>query len=202
MKKIIFSSILFLSSLGLMAQDGIFALTYNMGIPAGGSNDNTGQGSYDYISKFSFRGFGIDGRGFVSDNVSLGGTFSWNVFYEEVEDGSYEFGNQTISGKFYKYVNAYPINFTAHYYFNDYDAPIRWHAGLGVGTTKINMETEFGAYQISHNEWHFNMTPDVGMLIPMSYRTNVFFSARYNYAFKNDGIDFGYFGFNIGFAWY
>ena len=194
MKKLLFSTILVLSSFGLMAQDGLFALTYNMGLPVGSSSD--------YISKYSWRGFGIEGRAFVTDNITLGGSFSWNVFFEEEAPGQYENGTTTLTGNLYKYVNAYPINFTAHYYFGDYDAKVRFHAGLGIGTSKINQEVEFGSFQVSNNKWHFAMTPDVGVLIPMNYRTNFFFSAKYNYAFKANDLEWGYLGLNIGLAWY
>jgi hypothetical protein len=194
MKKIVLSFALFIGSLGLMAQEGLFALTYNMGLASGSTAD--------FINKYSWRGFGIDGRSFVTDNISLGGSFSWNVFYEEEVNETYTEGNQSLTGNFYKSINAFPINFTAHYYFNDYDAPARIHVGMGVGASKINQRTEFGIWQISHNYWHFNVTPDIGVLFPINYRSNFFVSARYNYAFKAKDKDFGYFGFNVGFAWY
>ena len=194
MKKLILIIALSLGTLGMKAQDGIFALTYNMGLATGSTAD--------FISEFSWRGFGIDGRSFIKDNLSMGGSFSWNVFYQEERGASYTDGNRTLTGNFYKYINAFPINFTTHYYFGDYDAAVRWHAGLGIGASKINQRTEFGIYAISHNYWHFNMTPDIGALIPMNYRTNLFLSVRYNYAFENKGKDFGYLGFNVGFAWY
>lgn len=177
-----------------MAQDGIFALTYSMALPTGSTSD--------FIDKFSARGFGVEGRGFVSDNISLGGSFAWNVFFKEELNESYTEGTQTLTGNFYKYINAYPINFTAHYYFGDYDAKYRFNVGLGIGTSKINQEVEFGAYQIQYNYWHFNMAPEVGVLIPMNYRTNIIASARYNYAFKSNDTEYGWFGFNIGLAWY
>jgi outer membrane protein W len=177
-----------------MAQDGIFALTYNMALPTGSTSD--------FIGKYSWRGFGVEGRGFVTDNISLGGSFSWNVFFEEALNETHVDGTQSLTGNFYKYINAYPINFTAHYYFGDYDAKYRFHAGLGIGTAKVNQEVEFGAYQISYNYWHFNIAPDVGVLIPMNYRTNLILSARYNYAFKSNDTEYGWFGFNIGLAWY
>ena len=194
MKKLIFSSILFLSSFGLMAQDGIFAMTYNMALPTGDMAD--------YNGKYSWRGFGFEGRAFVTDNITLGGSFSWNVFFKEEINKSYVQDNTTLTGNFYKYINAFPINFTAHYYFNDYDAPVRFHAGLGIGTSKINQETDFGVWAITHDLWHFNMSPDIGILMPMNYKTNLFVNVRYNYAFKNEGYDYGYFGFNVGLAWY
>lgn len=194
MKKVLVITLLFLGSFGLKAQDGIFALTYNMGLTTGSM--------HDYIEKYSWRGFGMEGRAFVSDNISLGGSFSWNVFYQEEIDKSYVEGNATLHGNFYKYINAFPINFTAHYYFNAYDAPARFHAGLGIGASKINQETDFGVWATTHDYWHFNITPDVGVLVPMNYRVNLFLSAKYNYAFKTKDQDFGYLSLNVGFAWY
>lgn len=199
MKKIIIISALVLSSFGMKAQEGLFALTYNMGLATGDMQD--------YIGTYSWRGFGLEGRSFVTDNITLGGSFSWNVFFEEALNETINLENSSVptaslNGNFYKYINAFPINFTAHYYFGDYDATVRFHAGLGIGASKINERTEFGIWQVSHNYWHFNMTPDVGALIPMNYRTNLFLSVKYNYAFEAKGQDYGYLSFNVGFAWY
>lgn len=194
MKKIIIISALILSSFGMKAQEGLFALTYNMGLATGSMAD--------YVPSYSWRGFGVEGRSFVTDNITLGGSFSWNVFFDEAIKETLTEGNQSLTGNFYKYVNCFPLNFTAHYYFGDYDATVRFHAGLGIGASKINKRTEFGIWQLSHDYWHFNMTPDVGALIPMNYRSNLFISIKYNYAFEAKGEDYGYLSFNVGFAWY
>jgi hypothetical protein len=194
MKKILYIIVFGLVSGLTTAQDGLFALTYNMGLPLGETAD--------YIGKYSFRGFGMEGRGFVSDNISLGGSFSWNVFFEERLNETFTQGTESLTSDQFRYINAYPINFMAHYYFGTYESEVRFHAGLGVGAHKINRRTEFGTYALEHNYWHFGMTPDVGVLVPMNYRSNLLISVRYNYAFEAKSVAYSYLGFNIGFAWY
>lgn len=194
MKKLTLIAAFLIASVGVNAQDGLFALTYNMGLTVGETND--------YISKYSFRGFGMEGRAFVTDNISLGGSFSWNVFFEEKLNETVTQGSETVTADQFRYINAYPLNFIAHYYFGQYDVGARFHAGLGVGAHKINRRTEFSVYALEHNYWHFGMTPEVGVLIPMNYRSNLLLSVKYNYAFEAKSVAYGYLGFNIGFAWY
>ena len=194
MKKILLIIAISFSSFGAFAQNGMFGITYNFGLATGEMNT--------FIGKFSARGFGIEGQGFLNDNISLGGSFSWNVFFEEKVNESYVDGSQTITANQFRYINAFPIMFTAHYYFGaDDGSTTRFFAGLGVGPSKINQRVELGIFQITHDYWHFAIAPEVGVLIPISFTSNVLVSVRYNYAFKSHDQSFGYFGFNVGFAW-
>ena len=193
MKKLFITILIALSSLGAMAQDGLFAVTYSMAMPLGSTSD--------YISKFSPRGFGVEGRGFLNDNISLGGSFTWNVFFEELKNETFTQGTESITANQFRYINTYPINFTAHYYFGDYGST-RFNVGLGLGAYKINRRTEFGIFQVEHNYWHFGLAPEAGVLIPLGASTDIMLSVRYNYAFKTEGVDYSWLGFNVGFAWY
>ena len=194
MKKFIISTVIVFSSLGMMAQEGMFGLTYNMGLALGETSD--------YISKFSPRGFGVEGRGFINDNFSLGGSFAWNVFFEEKLNESYTQDNQTITSDQFRYINAYPINFLIHYYIGEYDAPARFNVGVGLGMIKVNQRMEVSTIAIEHNYWHFSVTPEVGVLVPFNYQTNLLVSVRYNYAAPSHDRSFSYLSFNIGLAWY
>ena len=52
----------------------LYSIDYTMSFGTG----ETG----DYINSASFRGLTFEGRGFVSDQFSLGGLFTWVTFYE------------------------------------------------------------------------------------------------------------------------
>jgi len=177
-----------------MAQEGMFGLTYSMGLAVGSTND--------YISKFSGRGFGLEGRAFINDNLSMGGSFAWNVLFEEVVNETFTQDNQTVTSDQFRYINAYPINFITHYYFGEYDAPARFNVGLGLGAIKVNRRTEVSIIAIEHNYWHFSVTPEVGVIVPFNYSTNLLVSVRYNYAAEAKGEAYSYLSFNIGIAWY
>ena len=194
MKKLIISTAIVFSSLGMMAQEGMFGLTYSMGLPVGSTSD--------YISKYSWRGFGLEGRGFINDHLSMGGSFAWNVMFEKKLGESTIQDNQTLTGDQFRYINAFPINFITHYYFGEYDAPVRINVGLGLGAIKVNRRTEVSVIAIEHNYWHFSVTPEVGVIVPFNYSTNLLFSVRYNYAAEAKGESFSYLSFNIGIAWY
>jgi hypothetical protein len=122
--------------------------------------------------------------------------------YEENAKETVTVDNQTITADQFRYLNTYPINFIAHYYFGAYDAPVRFNVGVGVGAMKVNQRVEISTFEITHNYWHFDVAPEVGILVPFNYQTNLLFSIRYNYAAPSHDQSFSYLSFNIGLAWY
>ena len=142
-----------------VAQSAIWNLTWDIGIPTGDFGD--------HISKASFRGFGIEGRGFVNDNVTIGGMFSWAVFAEQV-DALESTEIFDASGLQNRYVNAYPINVTGHYYFGE-PYQTRFFIGAGLGGYRMNRRTEFGFYAFENNNWHFGFYPEIGAFFPVGF---------------------------------
>ena len=61
MKKYIVIAVFFMSGLSLSAQS-LWNVTYDMSVPLGDTKD--------MVDKMSFRGIGIDGRGFMSKNIN------------------------------------------------------------------------------------------------------------------------------------
>mgnify|MGYP003565721482 CR=1 FL=1 len=60
-----------LASSSAFAQRSFWSFNYHMSFAAGEQQD--------FIEKSSFRGVGVDGRSFITDNISVGGSFSWEV---------------------------------------------------------------------------------------------------------------------------
>ena len=177
------------------AQEPLFAMTYQMGLPVGNTSN--------YISTFSGRGFGIDYKGFVSPDVAVGGAIGWNVFYEEKDFDTYFFddGNGAISGRQYRYINSFPILLTADYFFGGYGMP-RGFVGAGVGTYRIYQRTDMGIFTVEPREWHFGICPEAGFVVPMGSGAHFLASLKYHYAFQAGDIDAtSYLGINVGFAW-
>ena len=69
----------------------------------------------------------------LQPNVSAGLLLGWNVFAEQT-DQLISFANAEVSGVQYRYVNAFPIMATAHYYFGGRRNSIRPYVGGGAGT--------------------------------------------------------------------
>jgi len=173
---------------------GMFSISYDIGVPIGSTSD--------FIGQPSFRGFGVEGRGFITDNLSYGGSFNWAVFYEEFgpEEWNVEGESRTAYGKQYRYINSFPLMGTLHYYFGEWDAT-RLYAGAGIGAQKIDERTDMGLYTINSNKWRFGLAPEVGVLIPINFNSSINLSAKYQYAVKaGDSDAVSYLSFKIGFA--
>lgn len=195
MKRIIFIiTIVSVISTGVYAQ-GLFSVSYDVGLPLGGTAD--------YIGAPSFRGFGVEARGFITDNLTYGGSFNWAVFYEEI--GPKEWTNEiegtgTAFGTQYRYINSFPIMATMHYYFGEWD-DTRLYVGGGLGTQKIDQRTDFGLYTDNQNKWRFALAPEIGVLIPVNFNSSINLSAKYQYAVKAGNADaVSYLNFKIGLA--
>jgi len=88
------------------SQGSIYTIDYSMGFGTGDMGK--------YIGSASFRGFTFEGRGFVTDNVTIGGLFNWSTFYEEQRGATYEEGTLTVTGNQYRYINS-SCFFIGHY---------------------------------------------------------------------------------------
>lgn len=173
---------------------GLYSLTYTMGFNAGESAD--------YISNASFRGFSFDGRGFISDQVSIGGFFNWQTFYQELAGETYVDGTSTVTATQYRYINAFPILLQAHYYLGTDEYEPRAYFGAGLGTYKVEKRTDIGVWSVEDDHWHFGMSPEVGLLYPVGMGSYFNINLKYHYVFGvDDSIDYSWFGLGVGFAW-
>jgi hypothetical protein len=156
----------------------------------------------DYIQSPSFRGITFEGRGFVDDQISLGGLFTWSTFYEELAGATFTYESATLTGTQYRYINAFPLLFQAHYYLGTDELQPRAYLGGGLGAYKINQRTNLGVWSIEERNWHFGVSPEVGLLFPVSFDSYLNISFRYHYVFKAEGtIDHSWFGLSLGMAW-
>lgn len=172
----------------------LYTLNYTMSFGLG----ETG----DYISKPSFRGLSFDGRGFLTDQISLGGYFSWTTFFEERANDIYTDGTATLTGTQYRYINAFPILLQGHYYLGTDEYEPRFYFGAGLGTYKMIQRTDIGVWSIEENHWHFGMSPEVGLLYPVGMSSQLNVNLKYHYVLGVDNsLDYSWLGVSIGFAW-
>lgn len=183
---------LLISSAGY--SQGLYSMNYTMSLGTGDQGD--------YISAASFRGFTFEGRGFISDQFSMGGLFTWSTFYEKLGGATVTEETLTLTGTQYRYINAFPMLVTAHYYTSDDPYSTRAYLGGGIGAYKINKRTNIGVYSFEDRYWHFGISPEVGVLIPINMDSKFNISLKYHYVFKaKNTIDYSWFGLNLGFAW-
>jgi opacity protein-like surface antigen len=201
MKKIILTAVIVAVSFGAYAQS-MFGIHWDIGLPMGEMKS-------DYLGKASFRGFGLEGRWFVTDNLTVGRSFDWQVFYEEEGPDTFtedvDFNNEgstpvTVYGRKYKYVNALPIMVTGYYHFGE-DGDIRPYIGTGLGVSNMIQRTDLGLFTDENNTWNFALAPEIGVLIPLSFSTAITAGATYNLAFKSgNSLNYSWLTFKIGFA--
>ncbi len=181
--------VLFGATSAFAQHSGIWKFQYDMGVPLGNTKD--------YISSFSARGFSVEGEGYVSENISIGGRAAWNVFYKDLgwvhehitlntDDNKSE---ADIYGYKKNYLNIVPLMVTSHYTFNS-DRLIPY-VGLGLGTYYIESRSQMGIYIFQTDAWHFGLAPEAGVVIPLGQTSNwgLNINVRYNWAAKTQDTD-------------
>ena len=201
MKKIFITVILFASVLAnSQAQTSLWTANWDIAFGAG----DTG----DFIDKTSFGGFSVDGRYFVEENISIGGSFSWQVFHEiyknlppisiEESDGV----QIDISGTQYRYSNIFPFLFTGHVYV-DTSGSIKPYVGLGIGTIYIEERLDIGFVSLSDYSWGLGLQPSIGVFVPFgASSTGVNLAFKYTYGTNSGNFtdSLSMFNFSVGFG--
>lgn len=189
-KNYILGLLILLGTITVSAQNsGMWHFQYDMGVPLGSTSD--------FVSKFSPRGFAIEGQGYVTENISIGGRFAWDVYYEDMgwvdettgishDDMAAEL---TVHSYQKHYLNTMPLMVTAHYTLNS-DKIIPYF-GFGIGTFYVEERNQVGIFIIDKDTWHFGLAPEVGVTIPFGQTSNwgVNLNVRYNWAAKTKNYD-------------
>jgi len=172
---------------------GIWNFDWNMGFPMGSTKD--------FIGQPTFRGFSIEGRSFVTENITVGGIGAWNVFYENLGWVTDKTGDYATYGYKRRYLNVMPLMVTAHYYFSQ--GSIQPYIGAGVGTYYIESRDFLGIYYIQGKDWHFGIAPEVGVVMPFANsNTGVNINFKYNMAAKTKSEQaYSWLGINVGISY-
>lgn len=189
-KYIIALSVLFLA-LTVNAQEVIWKLTYDVGIPFSETKEFTDQASW--------RGLTLDFDRFIGDNLALGMGFSWSTFVEKESDSDYQRGDLLLHGTQVRYNNNIPLTVKIAYY-----KPVNTlelFGSLGVGTVWQETRREIGTFAFDGSYWQFALVPEVGVLFPAG-GTNLTARVRYVSGFKTDDAPaLSYLSFGLGLAW-
>lgn len=153
-----------LVSTSTFAQRSFWSFNYEMSFGLGEQKE--------FIESGSFRGFSLDGRGFLTDNISVGGSFSWEVFNEirrdlppQPIDAGIDGVDGLITGVQYRFINTLPIMANAHFYLGQ-NGLVRPYFGLGLGTSYVDQRTDIGFVTVQGQKWGFALQPEVGVMIP------------------------------------
>ena len=195
MKKIIIACIIvagLIISNTSSAQQNMTTLSYSMGLGTG----KTG----DFISKYSWRGFGFEYRHLSTPNVGYGINTGWNTFYREMPYGTYEYQTVSATGYQFRYFNSFPIMAVVDYYFQP-DQQINPYAGLGVGVEYNTASVDFGVYRFEQDAWPFALAPEAGIMIHSPNGPAFNIGIKYMYGFITGDLPAdGHLLFNIGFT--
>lgn len=191
MKKLTLLAIAILFA-GLSAQaQSFYSFEYSTALPTGSLSK--------YTSAYSWRGVAFSQRYAKDNNLSFGFDFSWNVFYEKMENASFEYRNSTVTGNQYRYDNSFAFLLGSEYNFTPF-GKVQYFAGLGAGTTRGLRALDIGQYRFSVNTWHFAVRPQVGLYYNLGAVNALKVSASYLQNFKvTDKDAYGCLAFNVGF---
>ena len=184
----------------LLATTAVFAqsnttLSYAIGFGTGDLGD--------FIGKPSFRGIALDYRYRIQPNLALGATFGWSTFYEEVASDTYTLGNESLTGKQYRYSNNIPMLATVTYFLSP-DENINPFGTLGVGTMYTRRNTDMNLYTLEQEAWIFLLQPEVGVQIGVADNAGLSLSLKYNVGFQAGDLpeNQSYLSLNVGFAFF
>ncbi len=194
MKKILLIALFAAFGSYAFAQEtSLWSLTYNMNIPMGDTKD--------FIEKTSFRGLALEGRQFIDNNFSLGGSFGWCVFYEKKDKLTSELNNITLTGTHYRYLNTYPIFVNAAYYLNE-GSYIRPYLAANIGLIVTDYRNDIGLYTIRETPAKFGFAPEIGLLIETESGTGFTLNMKYNIGTETSDTEaYSSLGINVGIIW-
>ena len=196
------NKISFLISLGLLLAAALHspshAQRYFSGFEWNISQSNEEQSQF--IDSTSFLGFGMDFAKFHGDHTTFGVFLGWHVFDEETGETSV-FDNGAITGTQFRYINAFPLMLSAHFFIGE-DNTFRPYLAIGAGVYYVKTRVDISLYRIEESDWKPGVMPELGLMIPIDYDVELLFGARYNYGYTTDQDtpDLSYFSAVIGIA--
>jgi len=149
------------------AQD-VFTMQYQVGFPTGNTRD--------FTDEVSFLGMSIGYRHVFAQNWSWGLTGGFQAFDSsttkvvEVEGGA-------ISGRQYRYVNAFPAYLGLHYEFGR--GGFRPYLAANAGAVIVTRRLQFGVGRVETTNLHVAAAPEAGVIFPLANLNGVL-SVTYN----------------------
>ena len=188
--------VLFFGASSTRAREDWFLLTWDIQIPVGDTRD--------FISDTGWRGFGLESRSFVTDNLNTGFVIGWHNFYEKTGDTTTQIDNVTISGTQVRYIDFIPILVAANFHFFDRSYRIRPYVGAKGGVYWVKQRVEIGFVDVIINKnWHLGAAPEAGFtFLTGAMDLYGIVSGDYTYILsREDSIDYTYWSVSLGFVY-
>lgn len=145
----------------------------------------------DFIGDISVQGFSIDVRYFAFGNIGIGASVAFDSLSTK-ETGSVKWGNSTINGIHRRDLSYTPILLKGYYAWREKEKFIPYVA-LGAGAARTARRINAGYFALSDDTWHFTMSPEVGLHIPVG-PTVLIANGRLGYLVGGGGQDAQMFG--------
>lgn len=157
MKKLLYTlAFIFTMSFSGYGQN-IWSFNYNVGVPVGDFSN--------YIDQASWRGFGISGASYITDNITIGGTFNWQGYGQQEARSTYSEPGRDLTAQVWKRMYITTLALDANYVFMS-GGNVQPYAGLGFGPYYVQQETQPGSYLIIDKTWKMALSPQVGVYLP------------------------------------
>lgn len=191
MKKYIIALAVLFLAVSSNAQEVIWKMNYDVGIPFSSTKEFTNQ--------VSWRGLSLDFDRFIGDNLAVGIGFSWSTFVEKESDSDYQTELILLHGTQVRYINNIPL--TARISWYQPLEMMEFFGTIGVGTVWQEARREIGTWSFAGDYWQFLMAPEVGAIFPVG---SSYLSAKVKYVqgFKtSETPDLSYVSLGVGIAW-
>lgn len=190
-----FLALLQMSATARAREDWVL-LTYDVSFPVG----DTG----DFIDAVGWRGFGLEGRSFITDQINGGFVLGWHNLYQKSEDKTAQIDNVTISGTQARFIDFVPILAGVNYHFFDRSYRIRPYVGVKGGLYWIKQRVEVGFIDVIVNRnWHVGLAPEAGFTF-LTGELDIygFVNGDFTYILgRDESIDYTYVGMSLGFVY-
>lgn len=151
------------------------------------------------VKMTSGRGFQFDVSKNINNRFTYGMNFAWQAFFQK-EYEVYNTSESASSGWQRNYVNAILFMATTRYYFSTSANKLRAYLGLEAGATAIENYQIFGMYEYKELEWHFALTPAMGVDIPVSNALGFSLYFKFPNSFKShSSIHYSWLNTGVGF---
>jgi hypothetical protein len=169
---------------------------YNVSFPVGDFNN--------FISKTSWVGFNVGGRGYLNSNkrISLGGSFEWFYFPDKRGNETVDLKDQGVfTGNVTNYTNIYGLTFVAQYDLKDRKERMVPFLRAEVGGAYQNQRQDIGLYSFKNDGIQFEVNGQAGVSFSNDGRRAVSLAVTYHYLpAASDMVSTSFFGIKLGFT--
>ena len=178
MKKYFLTVALALTFAFTSAQGGLLSVNYHIGLPYGDFKD--------YLDEPSFRGFSVDYRVILDNNIGVGGNLGWHIWHHKYPRTTFVTDSGAITATHWRYTHVVPILLAAHYDFLGGDSKLKLSGGLGLGPYYVRQEVWIGLYELVFKQWGFGLAPELMLRYNFNDTFGMLFSPRYEVVFNGE----------------